>query len=39
MSSLAFNRRIEQSAFFREFLFKNFSSRLSKLIGRMEQLI
>jgi CRP/FNR family transcriptional regulator len=36
MSSHAFYRCIEQSAFFREFVFKNFSSRLSKLIGRME---
>lgn len=39
MSSHAFYRCIEQSSFFREFVFKNFSSRLSKLIGRMETVV
>jgi len=39
MSSHAFYRCIEQSAFFREFVFKNFSSRLSNLIGRMEAVV
>ncbi len=39
MSSHAFYRCIEQSSFFREFVFKNFSSRLSKLIGRMEAVV
>lgn len=39
MSSHAFYRCMEQSAFFREFVFKNFSSRLAKLIGRMETVV
>ena len=39
MSSYAFYRCIEQSSFFREFVFKNFSLRLSKLIGRMEAVV
>jgi CRP/FNR family transcriptional regulator len=39
MSSHAFYRCIEQSAFFREFVFKNFSLRLSNLIGRMETVV
>lgn len=39
MSTHAFYRCIEQSPFFREFVFKNFSSRLSKLIGRMETVV
>ncbi|MDP3009896.1 MAG: Crp/Fnr family transcriptional regulator [Methylococcales bacterium] len=39
MSSHAFYRCMEQSAFFREFAFKNFSSRLAKLIGRMETVV
>jgi CRP/FNR family transcriptional regulator len=39
MSSLAFYRCIEHSSFFREFVFKHFSSRLSKLIGRMEAVV
>jgi len=39
MSAHAFYRCIEQSSFFREFVFKNFSSRLSKLIGRMETVV
>jgi CRP/FNR family transcriptional regulator len=37
--SQAFYRCIELSPFFREFVFKNFSSRLSKLIGRMETVV
>ena len=39
MSSKAFYRCLEQSSFFREFVFKNFSSRLSALIGRMESVV
>jgi CRP/FNR family transcriptional regulator len=39
MPSHAFYRCIEQSAFFREFVFKNFSARLSTLIGRMETVV
>ena len=39
MTSHAFYRCIEQSAFFREFVFKNFSVRLAKLIGRMETVV
>ena len=39
MPSHAFYRCIEQSPFFREFVFKNFSARLSKLIGRMEAVV
>ena len=39
MSSYAYYRCIEQSSFFREFVFKNFSLRLSKLIGRMEAVV
>jgi CRP/FNR family transcriptional regulator len=39
MSSHAFYRCLEQSAFFREFVFKNFSSRLSNLISRMEAVV
>ncbi|MGZ8946252.1 MAG: Crp/Fnr family transcriptional regulator [Methylococcaceae bacterium] len=39
LSSQAFYRCIEQSAFFREFVFKNFSIRLAKLIGRMETVV
>jgi CRP/FNR family transcriptional regulator len=34
-----FHRCIDQSAFFREFVFKNFSSRLSKVINRMEEVV
>lgn len=37
--SQAFYRCIEQSAFFREFVFKNFSLRLSRIIGRMESVV
>jgi CRP/FNR family transcriptional regulator, anaerobic regulatory protein len=36
MPAQAFYRCIELSAFFREFVFKNFSERLSRLIERME---
>lgn len=39
MSSHAFYRCMELSAFFREFVFKNFSSRLSNIIGRMESVV
>jgi CRP/FNR family transcriptional regulator, anaerobic regulatory protein len=39
ISSHAFYRCIEQSSFFREFVFKNFSSRLSNLISRMEAVV
>ena len=39
ISSHTFYRCIEQSAFFREFVFKNFSSRLSSVIGRMEEVV
>lgn len=35
----AFHRCVEMSPFFREFVFKNFSARLSKLIGRMEAVV
>lgn len=38
-SAVAFSRGIELSAFFREFVFKNFSARLSKLISRMESVM
>jgi CRP/FNR family transcriptional regulator, anaerobic regulatory protein len=39
MSSFAFYRCMELSAFFREFVFKNFSLRLSNIIGRMESVV
>lgn len=39
LSAQAFYRCIEQSAFFREFVFKNFSVRLATLIGRMETVV
>ncbi|MEQ1530190.1 MAG: Crp/Fnr family transcriptional regulator [Methylococcales bacterium] len=39
ISAPAFHRGIEQSAFFREFVFKNFSARLAKLITRMESVV
>ena len=39
ISSHAFHRCIAQSAFFREFVFKNFSSRLSNVITRMEEVV
>lgn len=35
----AFHRCVELSPLFREFVFKNFSARLSKLIGRMEAVV
>ncbi|MGR9052675.1 MAG: Crp/Fnr family transcriptional regulator [Gammaproteobacteria bacterium] len=35
----AFYRGIDQSPFFREFVFKNFSSRLSNVISRMESVV
>lgn len=35
----AFHRCIDQSPYFREFVFKNFSARLSKLISRMEAVV
>lgn len=37
--SHAFYRCIEQSTFFREFVFKNFAARLSNVIGRMDEVI
>jgi len=39
ISSHAFYRCIEKSAFFREFVFKNFASRLSNVIGRMDEVV
>ena len=39
ISSHAFHRCIAQSAFFREFVFKSFSSRLSSVITRMEEVV
>lgn len=39
ISSHAFHRGIEQSAFFREFVFKNFATRLSNIIKRIESLV
>jgi len=39
ISAHAFHRCIEQSAFFREFVFKNFSSRLSNVITRMQEVV
>jgi CRP/FNR family transcriptional regulator len=39
ISSHAFYRCIEQSAFFREFVFKNFSARLSSVIGRLGEVV
>ena len=39
ISSHAFHRCIEQSAFFREFVFKNFSTRLANVITRMEDVV
>jgi CRP/FNR family transcriptional regulator len=37
--STAFHRCLESSAFFREFVFQNMSSRLSNVIGRMEHVL
>lgn len=39
IDSHAFYRCIDQSAFFREFVFNNFASRLSNVIGRMETVV
>ncbi len=39
ISSHAFHRCLEHSTFFREFVFQNFSSRLSNVIGRMETVV
>lgn len=39
ISSHAFYRCMENSAFFREFVFKNFSARLSNIIGRMGDIV
>ncbi len=39
ISSHAFHRCIEQSPFFREFVFQNFSSRLANVISRMEEVV
>lgn len=39
IDSFAFHRCIDQSPFFREFVFKNFSSRLSSVISRMETVV
>ncbi len=39
ISSHTFYRCVEQSAFFREFVFKNFSARLSNVIGRLGEVV
>lgn len=39
ISSQAFHRCLEHSAFFREFVFQNFSSRLSSIIERMQTVV
>ncbi len=39
ISSHAFYRCLEQSAFFREFVFKNFSARLSSVICRLGEVV
>jgi CRP/FNR family transcriptional regulator len=39
ISSHAFYRCLEQSAFFREFVFKNFAVRLSHIIGRLGEVV
>ncbi len=39
ISSHAFYRCMEKSAFFREFVFKNFAARLSNVIGRMDEVV
>lgn len=39
ISSHAFYRCLEQSAFFRQFVFKNFSARLSSVIGRLGEVV
>lgn len=39
ISSANFHHTLEQSAFFRQFVFKNFSNRLSDVISRMGQIV
>jgi CRP/FNR family transcriptional regulator len=39
ISSHAFFRCVDQSSYFREFVFKNFSSRLANIISRMEAVV
>ncbi len=39
ITAQAFQRCLDHSAFFREFVFKNFSMRLSNVIGRMENVL
>jgi len=39
ISSHAFYRCVEKSAFFREFVFKNFAARLSNVIGRLGEVV
>lgn len=39
IASQAFHRCLEHSAFFRDFVFDNFSARLSNVIGRMENVL
>ena len=39
ISSHAFYRCMEKSAFFREFVFKNFAARLSNVIGRIDEVV
>lgn len=39
ISSHGFYRCMEQSAFFREFVFKNFALRLTNFIGKMEEVV
>jgi CRP/FNR family transcriptional regulator, anaerobic regulatory protein len=39
ISASAFHRCLEQSAFFREFVFKNFAHRLAAVISRMEEVV
>lgn len=39
VSAFAFHRCLEQSSFFRAFVFKNFSARLANLINRMESVV
>lgn len=39
ISGLAFHHCLEQSAFFRKFVFKNFANRLAAVINRMEDVV
>ncbi|MCF6249886.1 MAG: Crp/Fnr family transcriptional regulator [Methylococcaceae bacterium] len=39
ISSHGFYRCMEKSAFFREFVFKNFAARLSNVIGRLDEVV